>query len=96
MKKTRLIYDYMTTCEKKKALELLKLNRKDLKKEISRGEDSYAPIVWQILNDTLDKWNLEIDELEEEIKENAWKLSCIFRMYRNVKLSLHSTSSLYV
>ena len=60
----RKIYEYMTLEQKREALNLLKRDRSALLQEM---DQDYPIIVREVLLNTLDSWNLEIELLEEEI-----------------------------
>ncbi|WP_044748581.1 hypothetical protein [Bacillus alveayuensis] len=66
----RRIYEYLSVEEKKEVVKRLKKEREDLQKEINQNDNSFSPLVRQILNDTYDKWGLEIEELERDIENN--------------------------
>lgn len=67
----RKIYEYLSIDEKKEVVQKLKTNLKELEQEIIQNKDSFSKLVREILYSTRDKWNLEIKELENEIKANS-------------------------
>ncbi|MGG3987150.1 hypothetical protein [Bacillus smithii] len=64
----RKIYEYLSIDEKKEAVETLREDLRKLKKEIDQNQDSFSSFILEILYSTRDKWNLEMEELEAEIK----------------------------
>ncbi|MED0658699.1 hypothetical protein [Bacillus smithii] len=64
----RKIYEYLSIKEKKEAVEKLREDIRKLKKEIDQNQDSFSSFILEILYSTRDKWNLEMEELEAEIK----------------------------
>lgn len=66
----RRLYDYLTVDQKKDLVKKLRVEREELKKETDQNLDSYPLVVKQVLSDTLDKWALEIEQLEEDVKNN--------------------------
>jgi hypothetical protein len=64
----RKIYEYLSIEEKKEAVEKLREDIRKLKKEIDQNQDSFSSFILEILYSTRDKWNLEMEELEAEIK----------------------------
>ncbi|MEJ9151175.1 hypothetical protein [Bacillus smithii] len=64
----RKIYEYLSIKEKKEAVEKLREDLRKLKKEIDQNQDSFSSFILEILYSTRDKWNLEMEELEAEIK----------------------------
>lgn len=69
-RKTRLLFEFLTVELKKEVLPLLIKDRDELYNVFNKNGDSYPSIVKQVLSGTLDKWNLEIEELEFDIKNN--------------------------
>ncbi|PGM54192.1 hypothetical protein [Bacillus sp. AFS053548] len=70
-RRIRLIYEYMNVPEKIETVRLLKKEKEELNFELDRNKELYShKLIKQILNDTLDKWELEIKELEYDIKNN--------------------------
>ncbi|MFD0942687.1 hypothetical protein [Savagea faecisuis] len=67
-RKSRKIYEYMTIEQKQEALKLLKQDKEELSKEYKKAAKTYPKIVRQVISDTLDKWELEIDELSIDIE----------------------------
>ncbi|ATA60332.1 hypothetical protein GS458_1890 [Geobacillus stearothermophilus] len=67
----RKIYEYISIDEKKEVVEKLKADLKELEQEINQNKDSFSKFVCEILYSTRDKWHLEIEELENEIKANS-------------------------
>ncbi|ASS88258.1 hypothetical protein ETC01_04315 [Geobacillus sp. NFOSA3] len=67
----RKIYEYISIDEKKEVVEKLKADLKELEQEINQNKDSFSKFVCEILYSTRDKWRLEIEELENEIKANS-------------------------
>ncbi|KDE46454.1 hypothetical protein DI43_13640 [Geobacillus sp. CAMR12739] len=67
----RKIYEYISIDEKKQVVEKLKADLKELEQEINQNKDSFSKLVREILYSTRDKWQLEIEELENEIKANS-------------------------
>jgi uncharacterized protein YdhG (YjbR/CyaY superfamily) len=67
----RKIYEYISIDEKKEVVEKLKADLKELEQEINQNKDSFSKLVREILYSTRDKWHLEIEELENEIKANS-------------------------
>ncbi|EHL78736.1 hypothetical protein [Bacillus smithii] len=65
----RKIYEYLSIEEKKEAVEKLREDLRKLKKEIDQNQDSFSSFILEILYSTRDKWNLEMEELEAEIKD---------------------------
>ena len=65
------IYEYISIDEKKEVVEKLKADLKQLEQEINQNKDSFSKLVCEILYSTRDKWRLEIEELENEIKANS-------------------------
>ncbi|ANU28283.1 hypothetical protein [Planococcus versutus] len=66
----RRLYEYFTIEQKKEAVKKLELDKLELQKEINQNIDSYPRITREVLLHTLDSWNLEIEELENDIKDN--------------------------
>lgn len=64
----RNIYKYLTIEQKKEAIEKLRTDKLELQREVSRQIDGYPKIVREVLLHTLDNWNFELEELENEIK----------------------------
>ncbi|MEQ2528421.1 hypothetical protein WMO40_17180 [Bacillaceae bacterium CLA-AA-H227] len=64
----RKIYQYLSIDEKKEVTKKLKVDLKKLELELTQNQDSFSGFVREILFSTRDKWNLEIEELENEIK----------------------------
>ncbi|WP_235434243.1 hypothetical protein [Geobacillus stearothermophilus] len=64
-------YEYISIDEKKEVVEKLKADLKELEQEINQNKDSFSKFVCEILYSTRDKWLLEIEELENEIKANS-------------------------
>lgn len=64
----RKIYEFLSIEEKKEVVVRLKEDLKNLDQELINNRDSFSSFVMEILKDTRDKWQLEIDELELEIK----------------------------
>lgn len=71
MRKTRLIYEYISVEEKKEVLKLLRMEKEELEKEMKKNMYSYPRVINQVLSDTLDKWRLEISELEDDINNDS-------------------------
>lgn len=67
-RKSRKIYEYMTIEQKQEALKLLKQDKEELSKEYKKAAKTYPKIVRQVISDTLDKWELDIDELSIDIE----------------------------
>lgn len=65
----RKIYEYMTNDQKKEALLKLKAERIELQTELEKSKEDYPRVIREVLLHTLDAWQLEIDELELELKE---------------------------
>ncbi|WP_413375876.1 hypothetical protein [Alkalihalobacillus sp. 1P02AB] len=70
-RKSRRIFEYMTVEQKKEAVLLLKKDRDELSSVFEETRGSYPTIVKQVIIDSLDKWELEIEELELDIKNNV-------------------------
>lgn len=70
-RRTRRIYEYMTVEEKKEAEKLLKENREKLHHEFTKAGHTYPKIVTEVISDTLDKWAVEIDELQSDIENGV-------------------------
>lgn len=66
----RRLYEYFTVDQKKEAMKKLEIDKLELQKEINQNIDSYPKIVREVLLHTLDSWKLEIEELENDIKNN--------------------------
>ncbi|MFP7170789.1 hypothetical protein [Terribacillus sp. 7520-G] len=66
----RKIYEYMSKDQKKEALIKLKAERAELQTELENKSD-YPRVIKEVLLHTLDAWQLEIEELELELKENS-------------------------
>lgn len=64
----RNIYKYLTIEQKKEAIEKLRTDKLELQREVNRQIDGYPKIVREVLLHTLDNWNFELEELENEIK----------------------------
>ena len=64
----RKIYEYLSIEEKKEAVKRLKRDLIKLEQEISENKSSFSSFICEILYSTRDKWKLEIEELEHEIK----------------------------
>ena len=62
------IYKYLTIEQKKEAIEKLRTDKLELQREVNRQIDGYPKIVREVLLHTLDNWNFELEELENEIK----------------------------
>ena len=69
-RKTRLIYEYFDVEQKQKALVLVQEDKKQLEKELKENFDKYPKIVQRVLSDTLERWQIEIEELTYDIKNN--------------------------
>ncbi|MEH7481538.1 hypothetical protein V7157_10775 [Neobacillus drentensis] len=69
-RKTRLIYEYFNVEQKKKALILVQEDKKQLEKELNGNFDNYPKIVQRVLSDTLERWQIEIEELTYDINNN--------------------------
>ncbi|WP_231563625.1 MULTISPECIES: hypothetical protein [Anoxybacillus] len=54
--------------KKKEVVEKLKQDLRKLEQEISQNKSSFSSFICEILYSTRDKWKLEIEELEHEIK----------------------------
>jgi hypothetical protein len=68
MRVLRNIYKYLTIEQKKEAIEKLRTDKLELQREVNRQIDGYPKIVREVLLHTLDNWNFELEELENEIK----------------------------
>ena len=68
MRVLRNIYKYLTIEQKKEAIEKLRTDKLELQREVSRQIDGYPKIVREVLLHTLDNWNFELEELENENK----------------------------
>ncbi|QHN48722.1 hypothetical protein EPB69_05000 [Geobacillus stearothermophilus] len=64
----RKIYEYLSIEEKKEAVKRLKRDLIKLEQEISENKNSFSSFICEVLYSTRDKWRLEIEELEHEIK----------------------------
>ncbi|ASA96866.1 MULTISPECIES: hypothetical protein [Anoxybacillus] len=64
----RKIYEYLSIEEKKEAVKRLKRDLIKLEQEISENKSSFSSFICEVLYSTRDKWRLEIEELEHEIK----------------------------
>lgn len=64
----RKIYEYLSIEEKKEAVKRLKRDLIKLEQEISENKSSFSSFICEVLYSTRDKWKLEIEELEHEIK----------------------------
>ncbi|MCZ0756208.1 hypothetical protein [Anoxybacillus sp. J5B_2022] len=64
----RKIYEYLSIEEKKEVVGKLKQDLRKLEQEISQNKSSFSSFICEILYSTRDKWKLEIEELEHEIK----------------------------
>lgn len=64
----RKIYEYLSIEEKKEIVGKLKQDLRKLEQEISQNKSSFSSFICEILYSTRDKWKLEIEELEHEIK----------------------------
>lgn len=69
-RKIKLIYEFMTVEQKKKALKFVQEKRKMLETEVDNNIDKYPEIVKEVLFDTLDNWQIEIEEITYEINHN--------------------------
>ncbi|MED1470046.1 hypothetical protein [Bacillus salipaludis] len=69
-RRIRLIYEYMTIEKKKIALKFVQEKREILKTEVDNTIDKYPEIVKEVLLDTLDRWQFEIEELTYDINNN--------------------------
>ena len=69
-RKTRLIYEYFNVEQKKKALILVQEDKKQLENELNGNFDNYPKIVQRVLSDTLERWQIEIEELTYDINNN--------------------------
>ncbi|NEX77928.1 hypothetical protein G4Z05_03360 [Bacillus thermocopriae] len=67
----RKIYEYLSIDEKKEVVEKLKADLKELEQELNQNKNSFSKFVCEILYSTRDQWQLEIEELEKEIKANC-------------------------
>lgn len=68
MRVLRNIYKYLTIEQKKEAIEKLRTDKLELQREVNRQINGYPKIVREVLLHTLDNWNFELEELENEIK----------------------------
>ena len=68
MRVLRNIYKYLTIEQKKEAIEKLRTDKLELQREVNLQIDGYPKIVREVLLHTLDNWNFELEELENEIK----------------------------
>lgn len=66
----RKIYEYLTIEQKKEVIKRLKESLNQLNIELSNNNDSFSPLVKEILLDTKDRWSFEIEMLEREIIES--------------------------
>ncbi|MCU9615018.1 hypothetical protein OEV98_15895 [Caldibacillus lycopersici] len=66
----RKLYEYISVEQKKEVIEKLKQSLEQLDGELSNNGDSFSPFVRQILLSTKDKWTLEIELLQNDIKDN--------------------------
>lgn len=73
----RKLYDYLTVQQKSEVVTSLKIEREELKQELNQNEEIYPRVVKQVLHDTLDKWDLEIYQLEEDVKNNVGPIKTI-------------------
>lgn len=64
----REIYKHMSSDQKKEAVRILTEDLKKLEQELAQNEDYFSSFIREILYSTRDKWNLEIDELKLELK----------------------------
>lgn len=63
----RKIYEYLTVEQKRAVVAELKADRLELQREVDQHIEVYREIVREVLLDTLDRWNLEINQLEDDI-----------------------------
>lgn len=64
----RKIYEYLSIEEKKEVVRRLKQDLIKLEQEISKNKSSFSSFICEVLYSTRDKWKLEIEELEREIR----------------------------
>lgn len=66
----RRIYEYLSIDKKKIVVVKLKEEVSILDQELNQNGDIFSKFILEILHSTRDRWNLEIDELELEIKNS--------------------------
>ena len=75
-RRLRPIFEFMTVQEKKEFIRLLKIEKEELKQELQQNAHLYThKLIKQVLTDALDKWELEIRELEYDVKNNIGPIS---------------------
>ncbi len=67
-------YKFISIEEKKVVVEKLRADLKKLEQEINQNKGAFSDFVSEILYSTRDKWRLEIEELENEIKATGQRL----------------------
>lgn len=66
----RKIYDYLTVEQKKETIKHLLQSLEQLNEELKNNGESFSPFIKEILLTTKDRWSLEIEELQYDIKHN--------------------------
>lgn len=69
-RRSRLIYEYLSIEQKKEVLKNLKFDRDELHRIHVEEGRTYPKIVRDVMTDTLDRWNFEIEDLEDDIHNN--------------------------
>ncbi|MEG6574598.1 MAG: hypothetical protein C6P37_05010 [Caldibacillus debilis] len=69
----RKLYEYISVEQKKEVVKQLKQSLEQLNDELSKNEKVLSPFVNELLLDAKDKWTLEIEELELEMKNHDKK-----------------------
>lgn len=69
-RKMRLIYEYSSVEQKKKALIFVQKDKKRLENEINQNIEKYPKMVKKVLYDALERFQEEIEELEYDINNN--------------------------
>lgn len=69
----RKLYEYISVEQKKEVVKQIKQSLEQLNDELSKNEKVLSPFVNELLLDAKDKWTLEIEELELEMKNHDKK-----------------------
>lgn len=70
----RKIYEFISIEQKKEVVEKLRVYLEKLEQELNQNKDIFSDFVSEILYSTRDKWTLELEELENELKATGRRL----------------------
>ncbi|MGM9987751.1 MAG: hypothetical protein ACI35O_11045 [Bacillaceae bacterium] len=76
-RRARLLYEYLNVEQKKEVLLVLLRDREKLQMEYDKNKESYPKIIEDVIIDTLDRWDFEIKELEDDIKNNVGSIRTV-------------------